>query len=166
MNQRTKTIIMWVLYAALFLAVMLLQTVSFGRMRFLGVKLNLMPIVIACVGLWAGHEAGGLFGLLAGLVWSWTGAKDGSLAIVSFTLIGIFSGWLCDAVFSRRLLSAVMIALAAVLLHELALFLLTHYLENAPLSMLVWVPATAILSLPAAPVLYLLAKAIGKAGGN
>ena len=59
-----------------------------------------------------------------------------------------------------------MIALAAVLLHELALFLLTHYLENAPLSMLVWVPATAILSLPAAPVLYLLAKAIGKAGGN
>ena len=166
MNQRTKTTIMWVLYAALFLAVMLLQTVSFGRMRFLGVKLNLMPIVITCVGLWAGHEAGGLFGLLTGLVWSWTGAKDGSLAIVSFTLIGIFSGWLCDAVFPRRVLSAIMLSLAAVLLHELALFLLTRYLENAPLSMLAWVPVTAILSLPASPVLYLLAKAIRKAGGN
>lgn len=166
MNQRTKTILMWALYAALFLAVILLQTVSFGRMRFLGVKLNLMPIVLTCIGLWAGHEAGGLFGLIAGLIWSWTGAKDGALAIVSFTLIGIFSGWLCDAVFSRRFLSALFLSLAAVLLHELALFLLTHYLESAPLSMLIWVPATAILSLPAVPVLYLLAKAIGKAGGN
>ena len=90
---------MWAFFALLYLLVMLVQTTLFGRVRLLSVKLNLMPIVITCVGLWAGHEAGGLFGLLTGLVWSWTGAKDGSLAIVSFTLIGIFSGWLCDAVF-------------------------------------------------------------------
>ena len=106
MNQRTKTIIMWLLYALLFLAVMLLQTVLFGRLRFWGVKLNLMPIVITCIGLWIGHEAGGFFGLIAALIWSAIGADDGSLAIVSFTLIGIFAGWLCDSGSGRPCSSA------------------------------------------------------------
>lgn len=166
MNQRYKTILMWALYALLFLAVMLLQTVLFGRLRFLGVKLSLMPILMACIGLWTGHEAGGLFGLIAGMVWSWTGADDGSLSIVSFTLIGILSGWLCDSLFSRRFVPAMGLSLAAVFCHELALFLLKYYLESAAGGLLVWVFSTSVLSLLTAPVLYLLAKAIGKAGGN
>jgi len=166
MNQRTKSIIMWLLYAVLFLAVMLIQTVLFGRLRFVGVKLNLLPIVMACIGLWTGHESGGLFGLIAGLVWSATGADDGSLSIVSFTLIGIFAGWLCDSVFPRRFLPALGLSFSAVFLHELARFLLKYYLESAAGSLFFWVPVTAGLSLLTAPVLYLLAKAIGKAGGN
>ena len=166
MNQRYKTILKWVLYAALFLAVMLVQTMLLGRTRFFGVKLNLMPIVITCVAIWTGHEAGGLFGLLTALVWSWTGADDASLAIVSYTLFGVLAGWLCDAVFPRRFLPSMALCLAAVLLHELAAFLLKYYLTGAAPARILWVPITAGLSVLAAPVLYLLAKAIGKAGGN
>ena len=148
MTQRYKKYIMWLLYALLFLAVMLVQNMLFGRLRVWGVKLNLMPVVIAA------------------LVWSATGADDGSLSIVSFTLIGIFAGWLCDSVFSRRIWPALFLSLGAVFLHELALFLLKYYLESASFSLLAWVPATAALSQLTAPALYLLAKAIGKAGGN
>ena len=68
--------------------------------------------------------------------------------------------------FSRRIWPALFLSLGAVFLHELALFLLKYYLESAGLALLAWVPVTAILSLLTAPVLYLLAKAIGKAGGN
>lgn len=164
MNQRYKQLIKWALYAALFLAVMLVQTVVCGRMRFGGVKLDLMPVVVTCIGLWTGHEAGGLFGLIAGLIWSWTGADDGSLAIVSFTLMGILAGWLCDAVFSRRFFPALLLCLSACLAHELILFLLKYYLQGASLSLIVWAPVTAALSVLTAPVLYLLAKAIGKVG--
>lgn len=164
MNQRYKQLIKWALYAALFLAVMLVQTVVFGRMRFGGVKIDLLPVVVTCIGLWTGHEAGGLFGLIAGLVWSWTGADDGALAIVSFTLMGVLAGWLCDAVFSRRFFPALFLCLAAGLAHALAQFLLKFYLQDAAGSLLVWVPVTAGLSTLAAPVLYLLAKAIGKVG--
>ncbi len=165
MNQRYRTILMWALYAALFLGVMLLQTVVFGRMRFSGIKINLMPMVIACIGLWVGHEAGGFFGLIAGLVWFSIGADDGSLSIVSFTLTGILAGWLCDSLFPRRLLPALGLCLAALALHTLALFFLKYYLDGAAFSMIRWVPATTLWSLPAAPVLYLLAKAVRKAGG-
>lgn len=166
MNQRYRNILMWALYAALFLAVMLIQTVVFGRMRFFGVKVNLMPAVVTCIGLWVGHESGGIFGLAAGLVWAFTGADDGSLSIVSFTLIGILAGWLCDSLFRRRLLPAVLLSLAALAAHELTLFLLKYYLEEAAFSLIIRVPITAGLSVTAAPILYWLAKAIGKAGGN
>ena len=46
------------------------------------------------------------------------------------------------------------------------MFLLKYYLTGAAPALILWVPVTAGLSVLAAPVLYLLAKAIGKAGGN
>ncbi len=166
MTQRSRNLIMWGLYALLFLAVLLVQTVLFGRLRFFGVKLNLMPVVIVCIGLWTGHEAGGLFGLLAAVVWFLTGADDGSLSIVSFTLAGILSGWFCDNLFRRRLFPCLVLSLAALLAHEGVLFLLKFFLEGAEASLALWVPVTAGLSLLPVPVIYLLSKAIGKAGGN
>lgn len=166
MNQRTKTALMWVLFAALFLFVLLLQTLVFGRVRFFGVKLNLLPVVIVCVCLWVGHEAGGLFGLITGLCWFLTGADDGSLSIVTFTACGILASWLCGNLFPRRFGSALILCLGALLLHEGALFLLKYYLAQAAGSMALWVPITVGLSLLGCPVIYLLAKAIRKAGGN
>ena len=166
MNQRYKNFIMWLLYAALFLAVLLVQNMLLGRLRFFGVKLNLLPIAIACIAVWTGHESGALFGLITGLIWAATGADDGSLSIVSFTLIGMLAGWLCDSFFPRRFLPALLLSFAAVLGHELARFLLKFYLESADAVLFAWVPVTVFLSTLAAPVLYLLAKAIGKAGSN
>lgn len=166
MNQRYRNILMWALYALLFLAVMLVQTVVFGRVRFFGVKISLVPMAVACIALWTGHEAGGLFGLIAALVWTCSGADDGALSIISFTVIGMLAGWICDSLLARRLAPAIGLGLGAVLFHELLLFLLKYYLEGAELALVRWAPVTAALSVLAAPVLYLLAKAIGKVGGN
>lgn len=166
MNQRTKSALMWGLYAVLFLVVLLLQTLVFGRARFFGVKLNLIPVVIVCVCLRVGHEAGGLFGLITGFCWFLTGADDGSLAIVTFTACGILVSWLCANLFPRRFGSAVIMCLGALLIHEGALYLLKYYLEEASGALALWVPITAGLSTLACPILYLPAKAIGKVGGN
>ena len=166
MNQRTKTALMWGLYAVLFLAVLLMQTLVFGRSRFFGVKLNLIPVVIVCIALWVGHEAGGVFGLAAGFVWFLTGADYGSLSIVTLTVCGILSGWLCVNLFPRRFGSALILCIGGLLLHEGIQFLLKYYLAQADGSMLIWIPVTAGLSALSCPVIYLLAKAIGKAGGN
>lgn len=165
MNQRYRSILMWALYAVLFLFTMLLQTVVFGHLRVWGVKLNLLPVAVVCIAMRAGHEGGGLFGLLAALVWQFTGADDGSLALISFTLCGILAGWLCDAVCARRLAVALALSLAALVLHEGAAFLMKFYLESADISLIRWVPLTALLSVLACPVLYPLAKTIGKVGG-
>ena len=165
MNQRYRSILMWGLYAVLFLFTMLLQTVVFGHLRVWGVKLSLLPVAVVCIALQTGHEGGGLFGLLAALVWQFTGADDGSLALITFTLCGILAGWLCDAVYARRITVALALSLGALVFHEGAAFLLKFYLNGAELALIRWVPLTAALSVLACLPLYLLAKAIGKVGG-
>ncbi len=166
MNQTYRKLWMWGLYALLFLAVMLMQTTVFGRVRFFGVKLNLMPVAVACIAMQAGHEAGGIFGLAAALFWYAAGAEDGTMAMLLFTAIGILAGYLCDNFFAKRLLTALGLCLGALVLHEGCLFLLRFYLGAADWPLLAWVPKTAGLSLLGCPPIYLLAKAIGKAGGN
>ena len=154
---------MWVLYAALFLLVLLLQTAVFGRTRFFGVKLSLIPVVLVCISICTGHEVGGLFCLLAAFVWHLSGADDGSVAILTMTVCGILSGFVCTQ-FSRRFLPAMGLCLCALLLHEGVVFLLKFYLGAAEGALLAWVFLSAALSLPAAPACYLLAKAIRKVG--
>lgn len=166
MNQRTRTYLMWVFFSLLYLLVMLVQTTLFGRMRLLGVKLNLMPMVIVCIAMQVGHEAGGLFGLIAGFCWYAAGADDAALAMVSYTVFGILAGWLCDNLFRRRFLPAAFLSFSAVLLHEGARFVLKYYLADASGRLLLWVPVIAGLSMAASPVIYLLAKAVRKVGGD
>ena len=166
MNQRNRKILMWALFALLYLLVILAQTTLFGRVRLLGVKLNLMPIAMVCIAMQVGHEAGGLFGLIAGFSWYAAGADDGALAMVSYTVFGILAGWLCDNLFRRRFLPAALLSFAAVLLHEGARFVLKYYLADASGRLLLWVPVIAGLSMAASPVIYLLAKTVRKVGGD
>ena len=166
MNQKYRNFIMWALFSLLMLLVMLLQTTVFGRVRFHGVKLSLLPIAMVCIGMQVGHEAGGLFGMLTGFFWYAFGAEAGTLSIITFTLTGIFAGWLCDNLFARRFLPALALSLGALLLHEGLWFLLKYYLEDAPGELFRWVPISAGLSLLTCPVIYLLAKLARKAGGN
>ena len=73
---------MWGLYAALVLLVLVLQTVSFGRPRFFGVKLCFVPVLVACVSMHVGSEAGCVFGMVCGLLWDYTAGRTvGMLAL-------------------------------------------------------------------------------------
>lgn len=163
MNQRYRKLIMWALYAALFLFAMLLQTAVFGRTRFFGVKLSLIPVVLVCISIWVGHEAGGLFCLIASFVWYLSGAEDGSIAILTLTVCGILAGFFCVQ-FSRRFFPAMGLCLGALLFHEGVVFLMRRYLGSAEGALAAWVFLTAVLSLPVAPVCYVLTKAIRKVG--
>lgn len=164
MNQRYKNLIMWVLYGVLFLFTMLLQTAVFGRTRFFGVKLSLLPVVLVCISVFVGHEAGGLFCLIASFVWYLSGAEDGSIGILTLTICGVGAGFACTQ-FSRRFFPALGLSLAALLFHEGIVFLMRNYLGAAEGAPFYWVPLTAVLSVPAWIVFYLLAKAIRKVGG-
>lgn len=155
--------IMWSLYAALFLLVMLLQTSLFGRLRFFGVKLSLVPVVLVCISAFIGHEAGGIFSLIAAVVWYLSGAEDGPIFILTMTISGIAAGFVCD-LFSHRFLPTLGLCLGAILFHEGVVFLMRYYLGTATGTLILWVLKMAGLSLVAWPPCYLLAKVIRKAG--
>lgn len=59
MHATYKNALMWTLYGVLFLLIAVLQTVVFGRARFFGVKLTLIPVCLACVAMLAGARGRG-----------------------------------------------------------------------------------------------------------
>ena len=112
-----------------------------GDQRFHGAKLSLLPVAVVCITMFTGHEAGGLFGLLAALFWSGTGAEDGSLSIVTFAVCGVAAGYLCDAYFARRLIPALGLSLCALAVHQGASFLLKYYISGMDAALWRWLPA-------------------------
>lgn len=162
MKKTYRNILMWALYALLFLTVLLLQDVVFGRQRFLGVKLSLMPVAVVCIAMEVGHEAGGLFALIAALIWHFTGADGGPMCIITWTVSAVAAGWLCDAVYARRFLPALFLSLGALVLCQGVQFLLKFYLEGAALWR--WPVLEIVLSLPACVVLHPLSRTIRKVG--
>ena len=111
MRERYKNALMWALYAALVLFVLVVQTVSFGRPRFFGVKLCFVPVLVACVSMHVGSEAGGVFGMACGLLWALSGADGGALHIVLLAGCGAVCGYLCDRYLVRSLVSALLMSL-------------------------------------------------------
>ena len=165
MQHNYRRVIMWAVYGLFFLFILLLQTVVLGDLRLGGAKLSLLPVAVICVTVCCGHEEGGLFGLLAGFFWACAGGQDGTLAIVTFPVCGIFAGWLCDSLFARRFFPAVFLSLGALVLHQGIFFLLQQWLSAADVPA-GWLWRSVLLSWPAVVVMSPICKLIRKAGGD
>ena len=166
MRERYKNALMWALYTALVLFVLVVQTVSFGRPRFFGVKLCFVPVLVACVSMHVGSEAGGVFGMACGLLWALSGADGGALHIVLLAGCGAVCGYLCDRYLVRSLVSALLMSLLALVFCQTVLFLLQCYLGTIYIGMITALPVQIGLSLLPCPLLYLGAWAIRKVGAK
>ena len=131
MRERYKNALMWALYAALVLFVLVVQTVSFGRPRFFGVKLCFVPVLVACVSMHVGSEAGGVFGMACGLLWALSGADGGALHIVLLAGCGAVCGYLCDRYLVRNLVSALLMSLLCLIFCQLVLFFFNRHAGDA-----------------------------------
>ena len=143
MRERYKNALMWALYAALVLFVLVVQTVSFGRPRFFGVKLCFVPVLVACVSMHVGSEAGGVFGMACGLLWAL---------------------YLCDRYLVRNLVSALLMSLLCLIFCQLVLFFFKCIVTSIGMPGMLPVLAQVGLSLLLCPPVYLAAWAIRKAG--
>ena len=166
MHATYKNALMWTLYGVLFLLIAVLQTVVFGRARFFGVKLTLIPVCIACVSMLAGAEAGALYGLCCGTVWCFTGAAGGAMHIVLLTVCGAVIGYICDRYLERQLLSAILMSLLALVFCQTLLFLFQCYLGTIYIGTIYTLPIQIGLSLLSCPLIYLGAWAIRKVGAK
>ena len=164
MREKYKNALMWALYAALVLLVLVVQTVSFGRPRFFGVKLCFVPVLTACVAMHVGSERGAVFGMACGLVWALSGADGGALHIVLLTVCGAAAGYLCDRYLVRNLVSALMMSLMCLLISQLILYLFKCFVSTIGIQGLGPALAQVGLSLLLCPPVYLAAWAIRKAG--
>ena len=164
MREKYKNALMWALYAALTLLVFVVQTVSFGRPRFFGVKLCFIPVLVACAAMHTGSEAGAIFGMICGLVWTLSGADGGALHIVLLAVCGALAGYLCDRYLVRNLVSALLMSLMSLLICQISLFLFKCFFTSIGAEGFLPVLVQVGLSLLLCPPVYLAAWAIRKAG--
>lgn len=164
MRERYKKALMWVLYALLLLTVAVIQGVVFGRTRYFGTKLSLLPVAVACIAMHGGAEDSGVFGLAAGVFWCLSGGDGGGLLILLCTLCALAAGYLCDRYLNRNLLSAAMMCLMALVVTQTLLFLFKRYIGQTGDEGWLILLRQIGLSMLACPPVYLAAWAIRKAG--
>ena len=164
MQARYKKAVMWALYALLMLTVFVIQGVVFGRTRYFGTKLSLLPVALACIAMHAGAENGGVFGLAAGTFWCLSGGDGAGLLILLCTLCAVAVGYLCDRYLNRNFLSALMMSLLTLIVMQGLLFLFKRYLGQTGEEGWGILLKQIGLSMLACPPVYLAAWAIGKVG--
>lgn len=161
---KRKNLFMWGLYSLLLVVIILLQTVFFGQFTLAGVHLLLLPLLISAVAVVTSAEAGGIFALASGLLWALSGGSDGGVTMVCLTVSGVLAGYLCDAVLTRHLLSAVLMALLSLAVTCGGVLLLRLYLGSGGIFGLRMSLRQIILTLPLSPLMYWLCKLIRKVG--
>lgn len=164
-RERTRNRILWGLYALLLALTALAQDTVLGPHPVAGVHLCLMPVTVACVAVFAGAEKGALCGLIAGTVWALGGTADGGAWIVCLTVCGAASGYLCDAVFTRRLAAGVLMSLMSLILTLGPILLIRLYLDGGEEIRWILFLRQVILSLPTSLPIYGLCVLIRKVGG-
>ncbi len=97
MSTKTQFRMKMALYGVVLLLAMLLDGAVFGALD-LRYSPSVMPIAVACIGLWEGTERGTIFGLVGGClrVWSTELTMYGAWCLFILTLIGLASGLLAE----------------------------------------------------------------------
>jgi cell shape-determining protein MreD len=162
-----KIVLKWALHTALFLFVMMVQTVCLGDVKFFGVSVSLLPILLSCVCIKEEPGAGGVFTLIASLIWCWSGADFGSMAVFLLPVTGVLSGIACRAFINNRFLPCALCCLLNLWLYESIQFLLKFMFGSVAGALyLTKVLPCVALSMLACPLLYLAVKAISRIGGS
>ena len=167
MSSKTQFRIKMALYAAVLILAELLQTAVFGELS-LGLVPCVMPVAVACIGIFEGSERGCIFGLAGGCLWAWATALSiyGAWCIVSLPAIGFLAGLITERVLLRGPKTALSISAGALVLTD-GVYVLAQILSGkipAGALVTIFVPE-CLLSLALCLLIYPLTAQISRIGG-
>ena len=160
------SLLKWSLLSAVVLLALVIQDVIMSQFRFSGATTDLAVCAILLIGLYEGIEEGGLFALLASLCYCLSGSAPGPYCIGLMTFLGVIAAVLRQVWWRRGLRSTVICAGCALILYEIAIFVIALVSGLAPWSRVGIFLLTALYSCAIMVPLYPLACKIGKIGGE
>ncbi len=164
--QQQLRMLQWALYGAVCLVGLLLQDVLLYRLDVLGGCTDLVPCLILLVTVMQGAESGGVFALVAAVLYYFSGSSAGFYVIPLLTAVAVFAAMFRQA-FLRRGLGAILLCAAlGMVLYEVGLFGINLFLKLTVFNRVGAALLTALLSVVASPVWYPVLLAIGKLGGE
>lgn len=159
-------ILKWSLYGVLLLALSLLQDVVLCRFRIFDATTDLVPVGILLICLLEGAESGCIFALVASALYLFSGTAGGVYSMVLLTFLAVGVTIFRQAYLQKGFGAALICTGGAMLIYELLQFAIGLFLGLTIPVRAGGFLITALLSLPAVPVLYPLALAIESIGGE
>ena len=164
-RQQQKTLLKWVFYGFLLVALSVVQDVLLSQVRLFGATTELVPCAIFLICILEGTHTGSVFALIASLLYLFSGTAPGPYSMVAITFYSVGVCIFRQAYLQESFSSAFLCTAMAMLLYVLTNFLFGLFLGLTPLSRIFGFLVTAILTLLTVPVLYPVLKAIGAFGG-
>ncbi len=164
-KQREK-LLKWSLYSFLLLVLSLLQDVLLCKVSILGATTDLVPCAIMLICLLEGAQKSSIFCLVASACYVASGAASSYYILPLITIIAMVVTMFRQGYLARSFGTIFVCLAVAVLSYEMVVFSMEFLSGRTLLSRINAFWLKALLSLAVAPVIYPLAAAIEKIGGE
>lgn len=164
--KQRRAILKWVLYSLVILVLSLLQDVVLCNLRPMGAAIELVPCAIILICLLEGVQSGCIFALLASLYYWFSGATLGAFAMVLITMLSVFLCMFRQGYMQKGFGANMFCMIIAMVVYNMALFLLAAILGMAPWARFGGSLLTAGIALLVTPILYPLLRSIESIGGE
>ena len=161
-----RQVLKWALYALMLMIVSVIQDVVLCRIRIFGSCTDLVPCAIFLICVLEGSHQSSIFALAAAMLYLMSGAAPGSHVLVLITLPAILACIVREVYLRPRLMSAVLCTFAALVVYEFFVFCFCLLFGSVTFIRIGSFLFNAVLSIPAIPVFYLIARPIMAIGGK
>ena len=165
-KQQQKQLLKWTLYALILLILSLAQDVVLCRFRLYGGTSELVPCGIFIISIMEGTQKCSVFALIASGFYLLSGSAPGPHVLVLITVMAIVVTALRQTYLHPRFPAVLMCTALAMAVYELGVFALCLLLGQVTADRYMTFVVPAVTSLAAVPIVYPIAKLIGKIGGE
>ena len=165
-KQQQLRLLKWGLYSLLCLTLLVLQDSMLSAFRVFGSTTDLAAAMIILIAIHEGMEKGGLFALLASLVYWCSGSAPGPYAIAYITFLTIGASYVRQSLWRRSFASTGLCTAVIIFVYELAVFGTGIFQGLTIWARLGVFLTTALMSCIVMLPVYPAVRAIGKIGGD
>ena len=165
-RKQRLVLLKWLLLSFVLLLISLVQDVIMSRVTLFGTTTDLLSCAILMACILQDPETGCIFALLSSTLYYFSGTAPGSYVIALLTCLGILVSIIRQCYLRKGFSSTMLCTGGAILIYELALFVIGMFLGQIPPSRVEVFCITAGISLAVMPLLYPIFLSIEKIGGE
>lgn len=165
-KKQRLAIVKWLLYSLVCVFLLVVQDVILSQIRVLGATTDLVSAAILLICVLEGAESGGMFALLASMIFLFAGSAPGVYSVALLPLYGVVAAVFRQAYLRKGFLASVICAAVALTAYEMTVFGICLFTQLTLLSRAGIFFMTAVFSMALLPLLYPILVSIGKIGGE
>ena len=160
-QRQRRNLLKWSLYALVLVVLSVVQDVLLSRVRLWGGTTELVVCGIFLICIQEGVERGSVFSLVAAFCYLFSGSAAGHYSVVFITVLAVLVTAFRQGYLQQGFSATLLCAATAMVVYELAVFLITVFLGLTRWAAFPGFMVTAVLSLVAAPILHPVFLSIG-----